>query len=76
MITAVSEAMIKCHTEDGMYGPLTLPFDDDNTNRMRSWVSANAPKEVVWWCDRNVCHVMTKSTGLLIQLKLMFGNPE
>jgi len=76
MISAVSAAMIKCHTEDGMFGPLTVPFDSDKTNEMRSWVAANAPREVVWWCDRGFCHAMTKSTELLIQLKLMFGGPE
>lgn len=76
MISQVSAAMVKCHTEDGMHGPLTLPFDAEHTNNLRAWVAKNAQSEVIWWCDRSVCHVMTKSTDLLIQLKLMFENPE
>jgi hypothetical protein len=76
MISPVSAAMIKCHEENGMHGPLTIPFDSYETNGMRAWVAENAPDEAIWWCDRSVCHVMTKSTGLLIQLKLLFGTPE
>jgi hypothetical protein len=75
MITAVSETMIKCHKENGLKGPLTLKMASDESARLRTWVAEHAKDDVVWWCDREWCHVMAKTNGLIIQMKLMFDNP-
>jgi hypothetical protein len=75
VISNVSEYMIKSHKENGMHGPLTLKMESDESTLLRVWVAEHAKDDVVWWCDRELCHVMAKTSGILIQMKLLFTNP-